>query len=1035
MHVMREFFPSGLSNDALILMNSLVDWGAMNNRHRLFAFVVLLVCATLLVAFWTTETYQALIIAVTLIVMLWLTKAIWLPDGYGRSKVAMMSLAVVMSTAALVVGARQWFEPLVLGFLQKTLGARFTPVEGVLDDDGTVSAMVLAFVLLAVFAVNYALRDKSTMQAHPVPLDTEFPEKGYRQQLKQFCDVLHHHLRVLNTETNWSDAFFTPLEAQVENTTGNRTTRRITNLLGAIKSDRSSRLFLVLGDPGSGKSVALRTLAMELLGDVERSGRVPVYVNLREWSASQSWTEENPPTVEHLYAFVLDSLKERSDVFGLEFLTEYYHKMLHHGRFFLLLDSFDEIPAVLDVGESSWLIERLSNVIATFFAATGTARGVVSSRLYRRPKFSLSHTATLEIRPFSELQIAEALQRSLAFPKATLKKLFTERSELIPIARNPFTAALIRTYASQNNGELPGHQVQLYEAHLRSRLKAANERLQKQNLTADEVVAGCENIAWLMFVSPDFGLEASVAHLESSIPSTRVREVAKLLEYARLGRLGETDAETFSFVHRRFAEYFVAMHLIRNPEAVHPSAIPLDSRWRDALVLYCEVAPQREAEKIAHFCVQEIGAYGEASIESAEFLRVVHAIRFLSDAFRTRPECLVNDQFGLAEHIQKQVSSPANPILAKIAVEAVGLLRPEQMERTIVRAFALENPWISETALRACRHLPRISQELEQRIRSYVASLAFGEFLARRRELLFSLSLSDAFKPLHTYCLRRSADHQFLLGILLMVALVFPLLFIMFVGMFLMLMLGVVSDDAGDSKGGRGRYIMVNISAERYLVFARIVTVLWLVSVFISALISSTADRANSSFPRQVFDSPVGHMLSASVLLVLGVIAIIGLTPLYLFDRMGSLKRFIRGFVEVKYYLLAVVAIAMIVIAAPESVQIIALGLLLVLSSITALAVGWSVVSGLYVHVRKTLKDRRLFRQMLLRPIFDRNQIQADLAGLQSASYRLRYVRHLQRTAVVPTGSWSPSGEVFGRNDPAAILLSQLEEKWLGLDR
>jgi NACHT domain-containing protein len=128
----------------------------------------------------------------------------------------------------------------------------------------------------------------------------------------------------------------------------------------------------VLGDPGAGKSVAFRKLSIEMLREVPQTGRVPIYVNLREWlprehsgtmyATAQRWTEDNKPTVKDLGEFVIKSVS-KGDVFMEDFVNTYFHKMWEHGRLFFVLDSFDEIPELLDVDEDSWLIDHLSKLM------------------------------------------------------------------------------------------------------------------------------------------------------------------------------------------------------------------------------------------------------------------------------------------------------------------------------------------------------------------------------------------------------------------------------------------------------------------------------------------------------------------------------------------------------------------------------------------------------------------------------------------------------------------------------------------------
>jgi Cdc6-like AAA superfamily ATPase len=106
----------------------------------------------------------------------------------------------------------------------------------------------------------------------------------------------------IDNATRWSDANYVPLQAEVQIIDGRASRRRIVDLLTALRSDQRTRLFLVLGNPGTGKSVALRKLARDLLAESERSARIPVYINLKEWRTDKPWTEADSPTPADCYS-------------------------------------------------------------------------------------------------------------------------------------------------------------------------------------------------------------------------------------------------------------------------------------------------------------------------------------------------------------------------------------------------------------------------------------------------------------------------------------------------------------------------------------------------------------------------------------------------------------------------------------------------------------------------------------------------------------------------------------------------------------
>jgi NACHT domain len=744
----------------------------LTGSQRLLAFIFVVAVVTTLVAFlaggWTTGVP----IGILVLAILWLTRPLWKPSGHGNARIRLTSLTVISGVALAVAGKTPEAKP-VLTTLLTRFGLEHSAAQQVVASDRLLSTLVLTFVLLGVFIVNYFTRDDSAMQEHPKPLDQDFPEQTYRQQLKRFSEILTTRLTTLDEETKWDDYFFAPLDAEVEVISGRRSVKKIVDLMRALKADRASRVILVLGDPGAGKSIALRKLAKELMKEVDRTGRVPVYVNLKEWDSENQWTEKAPPTIQEFRRSILGTLRGQSSFADL-FLEQFFDRMLDRGRFFFIFDSFDEIPGVLDVSEASWLILHLSQLITEFFVGQDSGRGIVASRFYRRPKFNPAESSTFEIRPFSDLRIHEALLRSSKLRKDTVEKLFTTRTELIPIARNPFSAALIRIYAENHGGDLPANQLEMYESYVRFRLDSSSEQVQKFGLTIDYLMAGATDIAWCMFEAAEIGLEASVPRLAELLPSTRLQDITAVLRYSGLARISATAEARFSFTHRRLNEYFVACKFLKDPARIALQAIPTDSRYRDALALYCEVGDLPHVKRIARFCWEEISNVGPGTATS-QHLRAIHCLRFLRDAFHTRPACLefIHD---LAEYISERIQPGGDLLAAKIALEATGLLPEYETESILVRSFNMRSSWISETALHACRHLKQIGEDLEQKLFTYLSSIPIREYLNRDREITFSLSLSDGFRRLRKYCKLRSFDNRIFVVALALCVIISPIL-------------------------------------------------------------------------------------------------------------------------------------------------------------------------------------------------------------------------------------------------------------------
>lgn len=1049
----------------------------LSGLQRLLAFALVAVSVSMLLAYLSGGLPVMALALFGINGVLWITRPVWLSPDHGRTRLRLFSLSVVLGVATLLA-AGPTLAPLLAAFVEQQLhGSVPDWVNRALAIDRLIAIALMVFVLSAVFLVNWLARDRSTMKEHPTPLDAEFPERGYRKRRNDFCEVLRSHLRDLNLKTRWSEAHFTPLEAEVEVLAQGRAKRQITDLMTALRSDHRSRVFLVLGDPGSGKSVALRTLAMRLLDEVEWTGRVPIYVNLKEWETETPWSEERPPSVAELQAFILRNLKERSDVFGEEFLDLYFKRMLENGRFFVLLDSFDEIPGVLDVPENSWLIERLSQVISTFLAGATETRGVVSSRLFRRPTLSLDDGATLEIRPFDETRIARTLKNSEYVDDLLVQRLFRERPELVPIARNPFTAALIQAYASQTHGRLPNTQLELYESYIGARLRAAGERLEKSGLTQQEVIDTCIEIAWTQFDDPGLGLEAPLARLESALLAHPVREVVKLLSFARLMRLGGADEERASFVHRRFNEYFVAQSLIRHPERVVLHSIPSDSQWRDALVLYCEVSDTARATAIADFCWNEARVLAQATVFPGDpaFLRAVHSLRFLRDAFRARPECLAGFRDELDQLLEDEVGFRHGPLSAKIALEATGLVKSDRVESIVATALDKRDPWLSDAALRACRHLPRLNDDIEEKLRAHINSLPLRTLLARHQELLFSLGLSDAFSSLRRFVLLKRLDVYLLSIALITWSLVSPLgvLFSLaaialnlLLWLLLIYQMELVRKNLPALKAVRQMRtlkllsdleqvttdIALQVSKPTFILRGALLLTATIYFAGLLDLQHVARIEGFSQILHYIYLAPImpcqellAVELCGKIVPIMTAFAVTVLAPPSLFVTFSGLWKRVSSFLRWRRFLKTIPQVLASFVVAGAALIIVwsllpltifvprrLLELLAMVLVVIFVSGSLTILAAAISYLYRFLRDRRLLKSFSQLHPLDRTRIESELASLSTRRARLRYVERLSEFRTKPAGAWT-HGLPYRAQDPASTLLAQLEERWLGL--
>lgn len=402
------------------------------------------------------------------------------------------------------------------------------------------------------------------------------------------------------------------------------------------------------------------------------------------------------------------------------------------------------------------------------------------------------------------------------------------------------------------------------------------------------------------------------------------------------------------------------------------------------------------------------------------YLRAVHSLRFLKDAFRARKDVIASFQSKLSDFILYIIEKSDNLIIKKLAVETVGLVDENKLDSILIKAFLFGNTWISETAFNSCRHLHTISKKLEDRILSYIKALDFKSFFKRRKKFLFSLGLSDAFKSLKKYVIFKILYfYSFCLSSTL-------LLISSLIGIYLM-------------------YEKNDFSNVRiYIVF-----ILPFITAFISLFTSKPKILSETipiclrffipmfilfilvkSFPN--LDS-LASVFSDYRQVILCLLLSLSILPLFPWHFLTEMKDFFK-----KENWIVIPILVTTISGSYFMLKYLNIYSLIVFISIASI---FGIYGFVKEHSSKVIeKFYYLFEFLKLKkiplvPVHRREEIYRIFFSFRSSKIRLSYIQRLQINDLKIEGNW-PDGKLPNiNNDESSTLIAKLEEKWLGLDR
>jgi hypothetical protein len=476
-----------------------------------------------------------------------------------------------------------------------------TTVDNWVSFRGLIAAAILAVAAVWLLRQLLEMVAKSIESWHNIGLPTMMSTTERQHLLRRslFCKMLRGDVQTLNKAENWNDQFFTDLEAEIEIEgfyyaspihrlfrRRSQGLRRCNSLMDAIQSSVEPAL-LVVGEPGSGKSVALRHLAHQLADNAVQSSdgkaKVPLYINLKELPAAAL----EAPDADFIQSFIMDHVR-RGDADTAQFLRENWADYRQRGIWYFLFDSFDEIPAVMHAPTNSPIIQRYTEAIRQFLAGMSDCRGCVASREFKGP--NNLPWPKLRILPLSSIKQEDLIRNTFmdASQKALVRRHLASRSSIL--ALNPLFLTLLCRFVRLRN-EPPINDHDLLRQHIDDLATRDSEYLDKHyQLRPHDLIRGAMRIATLFAENQSLSLAPTfeqIASVLKPLPAC-IADLDRLLRALVDVKIGRSDVHEarsgdrrFSFSHRRYQETLFCRVLADDPSYLPSNELITNSRWRE----------------------------------------------------------------------------------------------------------------------------------------------------------------------------------------------------------------------------------------------------------------------------------------------------------------------------------------------------------------------------------------------------------------------------------------------------------------------
>jgi hypothetical protein len=410
--------------------------------------------------------------------------------------------------------------------------------------------------------------------------------------------------------------------------------------------DKNPHRLIILGPPGSGKTVAIRVAAREIWNIPSPKGKeslIPALITFSDYKRTGFDLESAL-----IQSFRIQKFTKGEDKNEVRDFVCYN---LYEGNILILIDALDE----LELKDRNLAVHELKN----FLKIHPEIPTIITCRtaVYKR-QFDNLKPEQIEIGDFSPNSIRIFVNNwQFKYPKSGIELWMTiqKRPHLREIAKNPLMLTIIAYLYSHPKYRLPENRALFYDVCIRALLEEWDqtmhpERANQYNRHHKEAILGRIAFSHINSQEPDKEIDRrmtlkQIGRWMDNLGLLRGENIQMLEEIViNSGLLIFLEPNGLRFPHQTFLEFFVAKYFISEKSAEELiSKYKIDKqRWREVILLYLGLnSEKKELNKINKYIYENenielvVKSLSESQMINPDYTRLI--IKKIKNAIENQP--------------------------------------------------------------------------------------------------------------------------------------------------------------------------------------------------------------------------------------------------------------------------------------------------------------------------------------------------------------------------------------------------------------